>query len=90
MDLPEGNEGGLGPLKGLFHRSNIYLFFAFSIWTEASDGPGFEKPGKNPTPNYFSETRTQTRLLKSDPNCQNPKVPGGICNVRNKQKKAFY
>ena len=81
MDLPEGNEGGLGPLKGLNHRSNIYLFFAFSILTEASDGPGFEKPGKNPTPNYFSETRT--RLLKSDPNCQNPKV-------RNKQKKAFY
>ena len=27
-----------------------------------SDGPGFKKPGKNPTTDYFRETRARTRL----------------------------
>ena len=91
MDLPEGNEGGLGPLKGLFHRSNIYLFFAFSIWTEASDGPGFEKPGKNPTPNYFSETRTRTQILKSDPNptVKTRRYPEGFVMLEISKKRLF-
>ena len=35
MNLPEGNEGGLGPLNGLFHREQHLHFFAFSILMEA-------------------------------------------------------
>ena len=58
MDLPEGNEGGLGPLKGLFHRSNIYLFLHFPFGQRLVMGQVLKNQEK---------TRHPTILVRPEP-----------------------
>ena len=41
MNLPEGNEGGLGPLNGLFHREQHLHFFCIFHFDGGSNCQGY-------------------------------------------------